>query len=225
MKRNDSNDPEPSSSTRAPAAFERAAESDGHSPSSRLGDFQQDASDTSSLYSYVSTNSSNFTASDLEGPGRILGNLYSSAGLRLERRLKKMQTAESDRNRPMVASLVNDFQQDQTTTIYSYTSAFSTNYTTSNLPGPGRIIGNLYSWAGSAFERRLGKIVNRSALKAYSEAKSLILKSGAGPGSIPNMMRSDDVASTEFACDVLLRCARYAIRSALLAYTVFISSP
>lgn len=59
---------------------------------------------------------------------------------------------------------------DASVMSYSYYSTWSSNYTMSNLEGTGRIIGNLYSKAGAALERRLWRIVNRAALKAEKEA-------------------------------------------------------
>ncbi len=47
-----------------------------------------------------------------------------------------------------------EVQDDDAATTYSYFSTWSSNYTASNLPGPGRILGNLYDWAGSTLWRR-----------------------------------------------------------------------
>lgn len=41
------------------------------------------------------------------------------------------------------------------------TSTFSTNYTMSNLPGTGRVMGNLYKAAGRRLERTMSKIAQR----------------------------------------------------------------
>lgn len=38
----------------------------------------------------------------------------------------------------------------------------STNSTVSNLPGPGRVLGNLYSFAGQHLERRLGNVAQKA---------------------------------------------------------------
>lgn len=61
---------------------------------------------------------------------------------------------------------------DASVMTYSYQSTWSTNYTMSNLPGPGRNLGNLLLKAGAALERRLvlWRIINRAALKAEKEA-------------------------------------------------------
>ena len=44
------------------------------------------------------------------------------------------------------------------------TSALSTNYTMSNLPGAGRVLGNLYSIAGRRLERTVGSFAHRAGI-------------------------------------------------------------
>ncbi|KLO03872.1 hypothetical protein SCHPADRAFT_897482, partial [Schizopora paradoxa] len=59
---------------------------------------------------------------------------------------------------PLSNSFLDELRNDDATTVYTYFSTVSTNYTMSNLPGPGRLLGNFYSRAGRTLERRLGRI-------------------------------------------------------------------
>ncbi len=45
----------------------------------------------------------------------------------------------------------------------------------SNLPGPGRLLGNLFSKAGSSLERHLGKLAHRAGLGSYAQAETDLL--------------------------------------------------
>ncbi len=87
MNDDNSNSPWPASRSNTEAAFDGTSDCvdfDLHDPThpassrSSLVGFLQD--DASTIYSYFSTWSSNYTMSDLPGPGRLLGNLMSSAG-------------------------------------------------------------------------------------------------------------------------------------------------
>ena len=42
------------------------------------------------------------------------------------------------------------------------TSLFSTNYTTSNNIGPGRVLGNFYSYTGRNLERVVGQVAHKA---------------------------------------------------------------
>lgn len=106
-------------------------------------------------------------------------------------------------------SFLDELREDDTTTVYSYFSTVSTNYTISNLPGPGRLLGNLFSRAGSALEKRLGKLINRATLKAYAEAVAVLQELWR----IECMFESEDELENEMACEVLLICAKYAFFS------------
>lgn len=98
---------------------------------------------------------------------------------------------------------------DASVITYSYYSTWSSNYTMSNLPGPGRLLGNLYSSVGSALERNLVRLFKRKvdtkalekARRAEAEASAILRY------SIP-MMMSTDAREHEKACKVLLLCAR-----------------
>ena len=97
--------------------------------------------------STTSTWSSNYTQSNLIGPGRILGNLFSAAGRNLERNIQRT----SANNRTVLAGRMGDVPDDSSTA-----STWSTNYTTSNLVGAGRGLGLLFSAAGRSVEKNVG---------------------------------------------------------------------
>ncbi len=65
-----------------------------------------------------------------------------------------------------------DFLCNDSVPTYSYFSTYSSNYTTSGLPGPGRILGNILSRTGSSLERGLGKLAYRTGVGRYAKAES-----------------------------------------------------
>jgi len=95
------------------------------------------------------------------------------------------------------------FLRGDSETIYSYFSTWSTNYTMSNLPGPGRIVGNIFSRAGSSLERRLGKIAYRKGVGDYAKAETSLQEFGGWPFD-----RGVTQKEKEGVCDTLLRYAR-----------------
>ncbi|KLO05560.1 hypothetical protein SCHPADRAFT_910953 [Schizopora paradoxa] len=95
--------------------------------------------------------------------------------------------------------------EDDTTTVLTYFSTWSTNYTMSNLPGPGRLIGNLHSRAGSALEKRLGRRARQEANEEYKGAVAMLQSSG---WEIDAMFLSVDPKEHEKVCRVLLICAK-----------------
>ncbi|KLO14325.1 hypothetical protein SCHPADRAFT_318869 [Schizopora paradoxa] len=101
------------------------------------------------------------------------------------------------------APWIEDLHRDQSTISYSYFSTYSTNYTMSNLVGPGRLLGNLYSKAGSSLERRLGKLAYRAGIGGHAKAEAYMLH-----GSLYLLIESDDPMKWEEACEMLLICAR-----------------
>lgn len=117
------------------------------------------SADNAESGSFTLTESTNATASDLPGPGRILGNLYSRGGRPLERALGRLAHR--------VGLLPPSFVPGDDTHAVGDESegSRSINYTMSDLPGPGRILGNLYSSGG----RRLEKGVARLAKKWPSD--------------------------------------------------------
>lgn len=91
--------------------------------------------------------------------------------------------------------------QDDSESVYSYSSTFSTNYTMSNLPGPGRLLGNIFSKAGSSLEHGLGKIAYRAGVGAYAKLEDLRQETH----------RHSTQKQKERICETLLGYARYSI--------------
>lgn len=72
------------------------------------------------------------------------------------------------------SSWIDEFLADDDSTIYTYFSTESSNYTMSNLPGPGRLLGNLFSSAGSTLERSLKKLACRTGLGSFAKARKVL---------------------------------------------------
>lgn len=89
----------------------------------------------------------------------------------------KTLSGDTPPSAPTELSLLVNLRRDGGTLAYSYASAWSTNYTMSNLPGTGRLLGNLYSRAGSSLERGIGSLANLTGLGGYAKAKEVISKS------------------------------------------------
>ncbi len=104
-----------------------------------------------SAVSSSSTLSSNDTASDLVGPGRNLGRLYDYAGNALERRLSRIK-------RGLKKIPPHELSLTSTENDALSLSSFSTNFTASNLPGPGRNLGQLYDHLGRRLETSASKL-------------------------------------------------------------------
>ncbi|KLO08133.1 hypothetical protein SCHPADRAFT_621500 [Schizopora paradoxa] len=109
-----------------------------------------------SAISSSSTISSNDTASNIAGPGRNLGRFYDFAGKALERRLRsitrKLEKINTASYEPSQGLTENDALS---------LSSYSTNFTRSNLPGPGRNLGQLYEFLGSRLEMRASKVAEK----------------------------------------------------------------
>lgn len=130
--------------------------------------------------------------------------------------LSTEQTPSVDDDRPfpqLSQSFLDELQQedeDDSIITYSYYSTWSSNYTESNLPGPGRLLGNFYSWAGLALERRLERLLNRGRLGAEAEASKVEEEAVAMlQASICGMIWSDDTREIEKVCETLIICAQY----------------
>ncbi|KLO10522.1 hypothetical protein SCHPADRAFT_516001 [Schizopora paradoxa] len=104
---------------------------------------------------------------------------------------------------PLSSLFLDELREDDTTTVYSYYSTWSTNYTMSNLVGPGRLLGNFYSRAGRSLEKRLRRVVNRAAIKEYKDAVGVLQSA-----NFYATFDSDDPNEHEKACKALLTCAR-----------------
>ncbi|KLO11017.1 hypothetical protein SCHPADRAFT_942415 [Schizopora paradoxa] len=102
------------------------------------------------------------------------------------------------------SSFLDEDQGGDTRTVSSYTyySTWSSNFTRSNLEGPGRLLGNLYSRAGRVLEKNYYRLKNREVIKAYEDTVA-VLRSGG----IHGMIGSDDQQEHEKACEILLTCA------------------
>ncbi len=114
-----------------------------------------------------------------------------------------LQQTPSNSSQPRSTLLDDDFLQDESKTIYSYFSTWSTNYHHIEPPGPGRVVGSLLSTAGSSLERGLGKLVYRAGLGTFLKAEtdlsddSLLIRGRMGQ------------EMNEKSCDILLSYARY----------------
>lgn len=121
--------------------------------------------------------SSNETAADIAGPGRLLGNAYSHYGRKVERGLgrlfaavKRTNELENDSNAASL-NMSNIIIYGAQQCPYSCSAPCqhrnenltkaSTTETASNLIGPGRIIGKIYSYYGRRIERGMGRLADR----------------------------------------------------------------
>ncbi|KLO07879.1 hypothetical protein SCHPADRAFT_1001338 [Schizopora paradoxa] len=101
------------------------------------------------------------TADNLPGPGRNLGRLYDTLGNRLSRFLRENMGKRKTRRMvneeapltQQVASMIANEEAMQPGPSSSPPSR-GTDSTASNLPGPGRTVGKLFSWLGKKVERR-----------------------------------------------------------------------
>ncbi len=74
----------------------------------------------------------------------------------------------------------------------------------SNLPGPGRLLGNLYSSAGSSLERGLGKLAYHASLRNLAKAETDLAHQ-----NLSSMLKGEDMKQKEKAYSMLLGYARY----------------
>lgn len=103
----------------------------------------EDESDWSS-----DTISTNDTASNLPGPGRTLDRFYQYAGRKLERAIGQIAHR---------AGFDGPYAEDLKSLAEHESSDFSTNATTSNVPGAGRTLDLFYQFAGRKLENALNK--------------------------------------------------------------------
>ncbi|KAI5117844.1 hypothetical protein M0805_008116 [Coniferiporia weirii] len=112
--------------------------------------------------------STNATADNLPGPGRLLGRTYGFLGAHLERQAGRLavklrrpkRRADSEARVPLPLIRYSETQAEAGTGEADDASvlSISTNATADNLPGPGRTLGLLYGFAGAAFESRAGTV-------------------------------------------------------------------
>lgn len=106
------------------------------------------------------------------------------------------------------SSILDELRRDNRSAwTYSYHSAWSSNYTMSNLPGPGRLLGMLYSRAGSSLEHQLGKFALRMGIGSYPKAV-IMLRKESGKAVSAMLWNSDEQVVEKF-CEALLVCAQY----------------
>ena len=142
-----------------------------HVTSSLLDKIQRN--NATAIWSYHSECSTNYTESNRRGPGRNLGNLYSAAAS------KAFRLFGSRHRRSLPSPAPDGHQQDSNSasSVWSFHSEWSSNYTTSNLAGPGRILGNLYSLAAKPLERNLRKLAYYSGTGRHAEADRYLRES------------------------------------------------
>ena len=102
--------------------------------------------------------STNYTASNLPGPGRTLGRFYDHAGRILEAQLNKV-VAKRFRRSPGIQYGNNQNTAGPSTYGDATIRTWSTNFTAPNLPGAGRTLGILYDYAGNILEVRAGRFI------------------------------------------------------------------
>ncbi len=101
------------------------------------------------------------------------------------------------------SSWLDDILRNDSTTVYTYHSTWSSNYTMSNIAGPGRLLGNLLSSTGLTLERRVGKLAYRAGLGAFSKAEEDLLKH-----RLKDMLVSEETVQQDKACSILFGYAR-----------------
>ncbi|KLO08251.1 hypothetical protein SCHPADRAFT_944610 [Schizopora paradoxa] len=82
---------------------------------------------------------------------------------------------------------------------YSYNSTWSSNYTTSNLVGTGRVLGNLLSKAGVSLEKGLANFAYRARIGDRAKALNTLEEHG-----VYDMFLNDDPTKHLKACEILL---------------------
>lgn len=111
--------------------------------------------------------SSDETADDLPGPGRVLGNVYKAVGRRLENKLNR--AAERIGYIPTRVDAYYDGKEHEYTVQATENNAAcelcslvsSSDETADDLPGPGRMLGKLYSHAGRFVVKGLSVVAER----------------------------------------------------------------
>lgn len=91
-------------------------------------------------YIYLQEDSSSTTTSNLPGPSRVIGRLFSLLGVRIE---QYINTKASEVQYQIISPEA------------------SSSSTTSNLPGPSRAIGKMFSLMGEKLERRINLVSDK----------------------------------------------------------------
>ncbi|KLO05796.1 hypothetical protein SCHPADRAFT_987560 [Schizopora paradoxa] len=109
--------------------------------------------------------------------------------------------SDNTANTPLISSSFLDESRTLEDDTTSDDSTVSTNSTMSNLPGPGRLLGNLYSRAGRALERRMRKWMNREVEKATKMLQKNSFQ-------LSMMFFAESLRERMKACEILLNCAK-----------------
>ncbi|KLO10495.1 hypothetical protein SCHPADRAFT_999519 [Schizopora paradoxa] len=141
--------------------------------------------------------------SPIPRPLRAMTGGETGSNAKMRSSFDETPTLDNTLDVPLRSTLLLELRDDDTATVYTYYSTISTNYTMSNLPGPGRLLGNFYSRAGRTLEKHLGRVVHRAAIKEYEQAVDVLKSDGTH-----RMLLGDEPKEHERACDVLLICAR-----------------
>lgn len=170
------------------------------------------------------TISTNDTASDLPGPGRTLDRLYQFAGRKLERAIGQIAHR---------VGYDGPYAEDLKSLAEYESSDFSTNATTSNMPGAGRTIDLFYQLAGRKLENALNKTAHEMGYGPNAIEKRILSQLGVNMLSLRPSDREDLVwkySWSEFrdwkSLPVLLAEKRRAVSKdceKLLAYTQCVS--
>lgn len=121
----------------------------------------------------LETFSTNATAPNLPGPGRLLGNAYDVSGRFLESRLAAFLSRRSSSGKAKWTQ--NSFNPDA---MRSY-DTISTNATADNLPGPGRVLDLAYQRGGRILEFYLSRVANRAGFGPDAVVRRIEKQSGS----------------------------------------------
>lgn len=142
-----------------------------------------DSPEASTSSDSIETFSTNATAPNLPGPGRLLGNAYDVSGRFLESRLAAFLSKRSSSGKEKRSQ--NSFNPDA---MRSY-DTISTNATADNLPGPGRVLDLAYQRGGRILEFHLSRVANRAGFgpdavvrRIEKQSSSAVIRHGRRSG-------------------------------------------
>lgn len=157
-----------------------------------------DSPEASTSSDSIDTFSTNATAPNLPGPGRLLGNAYNVSGRYLESRLASILARRSSGKRKC---LPNSFNTDA---MRSY-DTISTNATADNVPGPGRVLDLAYQRGGRILEFHLSRVANRAGFgpdavvrRIEKQSSSAVIRHGRRSGVFNDQLLDlDELADSE----------------------------
>ncbi|KAH8116687.1 hypothetical protein DFH11DRAFT_1124127 [Phellopilus nigrolimitatus] len=135
----------------------------------------------------VSSISTTATADNLPGPGRLLGNLYGYLGHHIEVAMSRFMPRHPSQNAIGVEVDPGPYHESAEWTDDIYLSAeseqsstsLSTTATADNLPGAGRVLGNVYSFFGRRLEVAASKFMARRGYGPHAATERIdTLRSG-----------------------------------------------